>query len=97
MKKFKDFNIEVEVKAFVGDKIKISKVLNRPIVVFGFKVENSKYNTGKCLCMQIELNGTKHIIFTGSTILLDSIQKVPTEGFPFETTVVEENEMYQFT
>lgn len=97
MKKFKDFNIEVEVKAFVGDKIKISKVLNRSIVVFGFKVENSKYNTGKCLCMQIELNGVKHIIFTGSTILLDSIQKVPTEGFPFETTVIEENEMYQFT
>lgn len=97
MKKFKDFNIEVEIKAFVGDKIKISKVLNRPIIVQGFKVENSKYNTGKCLCMQIELNNVKHIIFTGSTVLLDSIQKVSTEDFPFETTIVEENEMYLFT
>ena len=97
MNKFKDFNIKVQSNAFVGDKIKISKILNRTISVHAFKVENSKYNAGKCLYMQIELSGTKHIVFTGSLILIDSIQKVPSTGFPFETIIIEENEMYQFT
>ena len=97
MKKFKDFEIVVETKLFIGDKIKISKVLNRPIIVHGFRVEDSQFNKGKCLCLQIEFNNTKHIIFTGSSVLLESIQKVPTDGFPFESTIVEENEMYLFT
>lgn len=97
MKTFKDFGIKIETNAFIGDKIKISKILNRQIVVHAYKIEKSKYNTGKCLYLQIDLNGTKHIVFTGSNILMDAIQQVPSSGFPFRTTIVEENEMYQFT
>jgi hypothetical protein len=97
MKQFKDFNIKTEPSTFIGDKIKISKILNREIVVHNFKLDNSKFNTGKCLCLQIELNTSKHIIFTGSSVLAESIKQVPAEGFPFKTVIVQENEMYQFT
>ena len=97
MKQFKDFNIKTESRAFVGDKIKISKILNREIVVLNFKIENSKFNDGKCLSLQIELNQTKHIIFTGSTMLSESIKQVPQDGFPFKAIIVQENETYQFT
>jgi hypothetical protein len=97
MNKFSDFNIKNEQKTFTGDKIKISKILNKSIVVLNYKIEDSKVNAGKCLYLQIEVNDKKHIVFTGSKMLIESIQKVPEKGFPFETTIVEESEMYQFT
>jgi hypothetical protein len=96
MKKFSDFKIKVENSGFVGDKIKITKVLNREIKVHGFKVDASKYNTGNCLSIQIEIKGVKHVVFTGSRGLIELIQKVPKDGFPFLTTIIQENEMYLF-
>lgn len=97
MKSFKDFNITIEQSNFTGDKIKITKILNREIVVQNYKIEKSKFNEGKCLCMQIELNGTKHVIFTGSTVLTQCIMKVSKEDFPFKTIIVAENDTYIFT
>ncbi|MBA4849465.1 hypothetical protein [Emticicia sp. BO119] len=97
MNQFKEFNIIAENSTFIGDKVKISKVLNRKIEVHTYKVEDSKHNPGKCLCLQIKMDGKDHIIFTGSTVLLATIQKVPKDKFPFETTIIEENKMFQFT
>lgn len=97
MKKFADFKIQVQNQSFAGDKIKISKIINRQIVVHDFKIEDSKVNTGKCLYLQIEMKGDKYVVFTGAKLLIESIQRVPKEGFPFETTIIQENETYQFT
>jgi len=69
-------------------------------VVTAFKVEDSKFEkkgSGKCLTLQIEYNNNKHIIFTGSIGLIQQIEKVPPNGFPFKATIVKENEMFQFT
>lgn len=96
MKNFKDFNINVKTNTFSGPKIKISRVLNRPITVHDFKIEESNF-AGKRVDMQIEMGGTKHVLFTGSKVLMDMIQRIPKEGFPFETTIVEENQMFMFT
>lgn len=97
MKKFSDFNITVTQNAFTGDKIKISKILNRPITVHAFKLENSKMFKGECLHLQIDLNGNKHVCFSGSTKLMEQIKQVPESGFPFQTTIICENEMYLFS
>lgn len=97
MKNFKDFGIKTESNSFTGDKIKISKILNRQITVHNYKIEDSKHNAGKCLNLQIELNGTKHVVFTGSVVLADQIIKIPEDGLPFSTIIVEENDRYQFT
>lgn len=97
MNTFKEFGIKIENNSFIGDKIKVSKILNREIIVHNFKIDNSKFNAGKCLCIQIELNKQKHIVFTGSTMLTDAIKQVPDSGFPFKTTIVSENDMYVFT
>ncbi len=96
MNSFKQFGITSTQQAFTGDKIKISKVLNRQIIVHSHKVENSKY-TGKCLYLQIELAGTKYVVFTGSKNLMDMMDKIPSNGFPFTATIVQENERYEFT
>lgn len=100
MKKFKDFNITVDKSdlSFVGDKIKITKILNKTIVVLDYKVNTSKFKSDNmCLFLQIEMNQIKYVVFTGSKILQSMIDKVEKSDFPFETTIVEEDGHYEFT
>ena len=82
----------------VGDKINIARVLNRPIVVTNYKIGPSKHKENtKCLHLEFEMNGQKHVLFTGGVILIQMIEKVPKGDFPFETTIVKEKEYYEFT
>lgn len=95
MKKFSELGIKPTSKNFIGDKIKISKVLNREIVILAFKIDDSKYpknKSGKCLCLHIELDDEKRIIFTGSDVLIETIQLVPEDCFPFLATIIREGE-----
>lgn len=95
---FKDFNIKSKLPAFKGDKIKIDRVLNKEITVTGFKIGDSTKKPGtKLLTLEIIKDGTNHIIFTGSAVLMDMIEQVPSEGFPFKTTIVKESERLEFT
>lgn len=98
MNSFKDFDIKPKLNAFIGDKIRMERILNREITVFDYKIEDSTVKEGtKRLTLQIELNGTKHIIFSGSKILQQMIDQVPKSNFPFKTTIVKENEYLEFT
>jgi hypothetical protein len=99
MNSFKDFNIKPALKGFVGDKIKISKLLNKEIIVHAYKIADSKFGDkgNKCLQIQLEMNNTKYVVFTGSLILMDTIRKIPELSFPFATTIIEEDERYEFT
>ena len=98
MNNFKDFGIKPKTNAFLGDKIKIDRVLNTPITVHKFKIEDSKKKPGtKLLTLQIEKDGVKHVIFSGSTILIDMITRVPKEKLPFQTTIIKESEHLEFT
>jgi hypothetical protein len=54
------------------------------------------FNKHKCK-RQIESDGSKRVLFSGSSYLMDMIQKVPKEGFPFTTTIVKNNEHLEFT
>jgi hypothetical protein len=96
MNTFSQFNIKTTAKGFEGNKIKISKIINKQIVVHDFKIEDSKVFKGKCLHLQISVNNEKHIIFTSSTGLIEAIQQVPNEGFPFSATIIEENDRFKF-
>lgn len=99
MTNFSDLGIKSEVKSFEGDKIKIDRILNKTIVVEAYKIEQSKFEkgSGKCLHIQIQVDGNKRVLFTGSSNLMDVIQRVPTNKFPFNTTIVKENERFEFT
>lgn len=97
MNDFKSFGIRPAEKSYEGDKIKIDKVLNRQIKVHYFKIEPSKTGKGNCLYMQIEVDGAKRLLWTGSGNLIAMIQQVPKNGFPFNTTIVKENERLEFT
>jgi hypothetical protein len=100
MKSFDQFGIKIISKGVVGDKIKMSKILNREIVVHHFKIDDSKCFKGassKCLKLQISIKDESHIIFTSSSGLIEMIQQVPEDGFPFTTTITEENDRFKFT
>ena len=102
MNDFKNFNIKpTPTKCFVGTKIKMSKILNKQIIVHDFKVEESKIfkDKGKpeCLHLQIEVDNLKHVVFTSALGMIDAIKKVPKESFPFTTIIVEENERFIFS
>lgn len=99
MKKFSELGVTAKPKCFIGEKIKVSKILNKEITVIDYKIMDSKFEgkSGKCLHLQIEINNEKHIVFTGSTILMDMIQEVSKDNFPFITTIVNTNEYLEFT
>ena len=101
MKTFSQFNIQAPSKGLEGDKIKMSRILNREIVVHAFKIEDSKVfrekGSGKCLQLQISFNNEKHVVFTGAAGLIEVIQQIPGNGFPFTSTIIEENDRYIFT
>jgi len=63
-----------------------------------YYIKDSKFG-GDCLYMQIEMKNTKYLLWTGSTGLMKAIKQVPRgeKGFPFTTTIIEENEKYLFT
>jgi hypothetical protein len=96
MKSFSEFDIPPIKKGFTGDKIKIDRLLNIPIEVREFKVADSNFK-GKCLHLQIRKGEIDHVVFTGSMSLLEQIEKVPGDGFPFTATIVKKDERYIFT
>jgi hypothetical protein len=98
MHNFSDFDIKAEVKTFVGDKIPVKKILNIQIKIIDFKIEPSKLFDGTdCLYLQIEKNGEKRVVFSGSKILMNQIKRVPEGKFPFTTTIKGDNDYYEFT
>ncbi|MCL1657433.1 hypothetical protein M2T79_12580 [Elizabethkingia miricola] len=98
MKNFKEFNITPTFKAFVGDKIKLSKVINTQIIINDYKIKDSEKKPGtKYLTLQITRKGDKEIIFTSAKTLMDMIEQVPKDEFPFMTTIAQEDQIFQFT
>lgn len=95
MKRFSDF---AEEQTLDGEKMKLDDVLNKEIIVTGFMVSRSKYksNGENCLKLQFELNGTKHILFTGSNVLINQIERYQSE-IPFISTIKRVDKFYTFS
>lgn len=97
MKRFSDF--ATETSAMTGDKIKIEDVLDKEIEVIGYKVSDSKYakvKDGKVLTLQFKLNGENRILFTGSNVLMEQVEKYGNE-MPFVATITKVNKFYTFS
>jgi hypothetical protein len=100
MTKFSDLGITSKVETFIGKKISPRKIIDKDIKIFSYKIKPSKYpekGNGKCLCLQIEYESEKRIVFTGSVFLMDLIEQVPLGKFPLYTKIIEDNERYVFS
>lgn len=96
-KSFKDFNIKTDLTSFIGEKIRIERVLGKEIVVKDYKIEPSKFE-GQRLVLQIEFGGEDRIIFTSSAFLKDLVGKMDRSiHFPFTTVIEKKGEHFEFT
>ena len=78
--------------------MRLADLLGKPIVVLAYQIMNSKFddNNGKCMKLQIEMDGEKRILFTGSQVLQDLTQKYA-GMIPFETTIIRQNRYITFS
>ncbi|MCX5818995.1 MAG: hypothetical protein NT047_03665 [Deltaproteobacteria bacterium] len=79
-----------------GSKLKIADILNKEIMITGYRVKNSKYNATSCLTIQFMMGDEKHVAFTGSQVLLDQCKSYEAE-IPFIATVKRIDRYYSFT
>lgn len=98
---FMDF-VEHTDKPFIGDKVKINDVLDKDIIVEKYKIGESnfagKYNNESCLTIQFKFLSnpeTPHILFTGSSVLIDQCNKYG-DKMPFQTKIVKNNKYFSF-
>ena len=99
VKNFSDFKIAAPENPFIGDSIKIERILNRQITVFAYKIGVSKFEkgNGKCLTLALSLGDARHVLFTSASYLMVVLPQIPKENFPFVTTIVKQNERLEFT
>ena len=92
--KFSDFAEEEVV--FEGEKKKIDDILNKEILVIGYRIGKSKYKDRNYLTLQFENGGDKYIVFSGSGVLIKQANKY-TDKMPFYTTIKKVNNYYTMT
>jgi len=97
MKNFADFATDDGI--LTGDKLKLDDVLGKVIIIKGYKIADSKYNKGenkKVLTLQFNIEGIEHILFTGSSVLIDQTEKYKDE-IPFMTKIEKVNTFYSYS
>lgn len=97
---FSELNIpEVESEVYVGDKIKIDRIVNKEIVIYKYKIEPSKYQGGydKCLYLQIKYQDEFRVLWGGYKYLLERISLVLKNNFPLRTTIIKIDSGYKFS
>ena len=101
MNKFENFNIKSTIGTFDGRKVNFAELFNVPIVVKDYRIEESKF-TGKNrsnnrLQISIIFNNDDCIAFSASDNLMEMINKVPKDCFPFETVIKKHDKRFEFT
>lgn len=95
---FKDLEIEPKENKFSGKKIEVEDILDEEIIVHDFEIKDSIAIIGtKYLTLQIELEKKKKVVFTSGKFLMDVIQQIPTDKFPFTTTIKKTDRRLDFT
>jgi hypothetical protein len=64
-----------------------------------YKIVPSKFQdngNGKCLNLHILNGGVENVVFTGSTVLMEQIEMVNKQDFPFTATIVNNNDRFEF-
>lgn len=82
-----------------GSKLKLDDVVNREIMVIDYRVKDSHYkkeNCEKCLTLQFKMDDKIYMMFTGSNVLRDQIDKYKNE-IPFITVIKKIDRYYTFT
>lgn len=100
VKRFSDFADLSEKPVLDGDKVPMQSILNKEIKVIAFRVRHTKFSDSKndqCLTIQFENeSGERRVVFTGSTVLIDQIERYK-DQLPFYATVVKTGKFFSFS
>ncbi|MFL9835010.1 hypothetical protein [Chryseobacterium terrae] len=95
---FKDLGIKPKENPFTGKKIDIDDILNEEIIVYDFEIKDSTKKSGtKYLTLQIEIDHKKRVVFTSGKTLMDVIEQIPHDKFPFKTIIRRNDKRLEFT
>lgn len=75
----------------------VEVILNEEIKIHKYKIQDSKFNSSKCLHLQISWKDKMYVLFIGSNVLIKYIEKIPEDSFPLDVVIVKENGCYLFT
>ena len=73
-----------DVSTFEGSKMKVSDLLDIPILITNWFISKSKFKVGpggstdqvECLHLQILLNDVPHVVFSGSKVLIGQMKAI---------------------
>lgn len=86
MRHFSDITEDVILD---GDKITLDDIINQEVTILAYSIKTSRYGknkSGKYLTLQVVLNDVKYVVFTGSDVLIEQMEKYGDQT-PFLTTV----------
>jgi hypothetical protein len=92
--RFSDFN--THPAALEGEKISITQIVGREILITAYRVLEGKFQTEKCLMLQLELDGVQYVAFSGSRILRDQLVEYEAR-LPFFSTIKKINRFMTLT
>ena len=97
VKSFNDFNVKPKLNTFQGEKVNVYEILNQNLIIWDFKIVKSKFadGSGKRLDLQIEIDGVKRVIFCGSIVLMDLLERIGHENLPFEARIIRKDKHYE--
>lgn len=96
MSKFSDF--ATGESPLDGAKERIDDLLNKVIIIFGYRIQDSKYSknkSGKYVIVQFRYTeeGDPHVFFSGLDVIIDQMEKYK-EHIPFTCTIKKINRYY---
>ena len=79
-----------------GKRKSLDDILGHEILIIDFRIASSKYNDREYITIQFENGGVKHILFTGSNVLKQQLEKYH-ERLPFYTTIMKKGKYITLT
>jgi len=79
-----------------GAKEKLSEILDKEILVLAFRIGKSKFRDGNYVTIQFENDGKHYVVFTGSEVLMEQLNKHQTQ-LPFYTTIIKRWNYYSLS
>ena len=80
---FADFNISNNL---TGERISINDILNKPVIVRGFVIRDSKYNGEPYVTIRVEYNKKFLIFTTSSKAIIERVGCIPEDCTKFRCT-----------
>jgi len=79
-----------------GEKKKLDEILNHEILIISYRLTKSHFKDDNYTTVQYEEGGRHYVIFTGSEVIKDQLERNK-EKLPFYATIVKKYKYYSLS